>query len=401
MHRLRDFCNTSYPEEPLYLQYSITLKVQRFFTTLRSVQNDTFGLFGQPRIQGRSRTYNRTIHVLAVFLFLILVVVSQAFSQPFTREIETIPVIVYNDTIAQPFAGGVDAPNHRFVDIDGDNDFDLFIFDADQNVDFYRNEGTPQQAELKLRPNELTLPRFTAWFLFVDLNGDATIDFLSDNGGNSISYYPNTGTQQNPVFTLQDSTMLDTSGSPIINGYIGIPTFADLDGDNDYDFYASNFDGSITLYENIGTHVSPSFRYADGRFQGVVIVNDSCLKDGASAIPGKNALHGGSILQLADINGDSAQDLIMGDLNSQRLFLLPNNGNSNTPLLQCSNESFPPDGSLHTSGYNQPNLVDIDGDDDLDLFIGGFINMGPNNMQRRSFWFYENIGVASTPIYQL
>ncbi len=348
----------------------------------------------------KNLTSHRNYYFSIVLLAVLLSLATPVFSQPFTREINSIPIIIHNDTLSQPFAGGIDGPNHRFVDIDSDDDYDLFIYDADMVVTFYRNQGTRFQANFVLQPNEIPLPSFTSWFTFVDLNDDGKIDLVTDNGGNSAKYYTNQGTLQIPDFVLHDSPMRDTSGSSIQTGYIGIPTFTDIDGDDDFDFMISNFDGSITYYQNIGTPTSPLFRYADGRFQGVAILNDSCRKDGLFKMT-KDIKHGGSILEFGDLNNDGAIDLLIGDLNSNSMFFIPNNGNATTPELQCSDSHYPPDNSLYTSGYNKPSLIDIDGDNDLDLFIGAFVNMGPTNMQRHSFWFYENTGDAEHPNFIL
>ena len=53
------------------------------------------------------------------------------YSQPFERETSTIPITLGKVSFPFAFTGGMSTPNYQFVDIDGDGDFDLFIFDRD------------------------------------------------------------------------------------------------------------------------------------------------------------------------------------------------------------------------------------------------------------------------------
>ncbi len=326
---------------------------------------------------------------------------SPCIAQPFDREIESIPFIINSDTLEQPFIGGIDGPNHRFVDIDADGDYDLFVFDADQNVDFYRNEGSASEPKFRMRSNEITLPQFTAWFYFADLNGDSKLDLLCDNGSNGISYYKNIGTTQVPEFALETHTMLDTSNSQILAGFLSVPSFTDLDGDNDFDFFTSDFNGNIIRYENIGTATTPAFRYADEQFQGIQILNDSCLNNGLVRSPSSTARHGGSLFAFADVDGNQSLELFMGDMNSYKLFYVKNHGTKTQPDLFCTGDQILPDEARLTTVYNQPNFVDIDNDRDLDLFVGTFVNMGQSSPPFHSFWFYENRGDSSQPNFQL
>ncbi|MBI4546568.1 MAG: T9SS type A sorting domain-containing protein [Ignavibacteriae bacterium] len=329
--------------------------------------------------------------LLLLNLFHLLTYLS--FSQPYRREIDNIPVIVSGSPIAQPFAGGINTPNLQFVDIDLDGDYDLFIFDNDLTVDFYRNEGTPISPNFKLKPHEITLPSFQFWFSFVDLNGDAKLDLLTDDSSSGVRFYRNDGSLPNPNFLPQESTMLDSSGNPVFAGVLGNPAFTDIDADGDADFFSSNLIGSINYYENIGTAASPRFKFITDAFQSVAIINDSCQAPNGVLT---QSLHGGSNLHFADIDADGAKDLFIGDLNSSGIFYLRNNGTPQNPQILCTEDRYPPESPVFSEGFNTPSLVDIDGDRDRDLFVGVLLNT-----QRHSFWFLENVGDSSIATYQL
>ena len=38
-----------------------------------------------------------------------------------------------------------------------------------------------------------------------------------------------------------------------------VPTFGDIDGDEDYDLFIGRFDGKISYYKNIGTKFIPEY----------------------------------------------------------------------------------------------------------------------------------------------
>jgi hypothetical protein len=317
---------------------------------------------------------------------------TSAASQPFTREVEGIPVVVNGSDVALPFTGGVNSPNHEFVDIDGDGDYDLFVLDNDLLVDFYRNEGNRFAPNFKLRNGAIPIPPYTRWCRFLDFDHDGLVDvFTEDTTFVSLRLYRNTGTPQSPHFTLSIPTLLDTNGFPVFAGSNSIPAFADIDADSDYDFFSSNFDGTINFYRNIGTPAAYRYQFVTSFWQGIQIFGDSCIV----AAP-HDVVHGASAYRFADIDGNRTLDLFIGDFFSASVFSLLNIGTPANPHIVCSSNHFPPNSPVSSSGLNQVSLVDIDGDADLDMFIGvlgGIVQTG-------GFWFYRNTGTATAPLFQ-
>lgn len=332
---------------------------------------------------------------LCELIAVVLFTASALEAQSFRREIDGIPVTTSGAAAAQPFAGGINTPNHQFVDIDGDGDFDLFILDNDGYVDFYRNRGTAASPRFVLEPGSAVLPSFMSFFLFADLNGDGKIDLVTDDSSSGMKYYENDGTREVPTFVLKASPMRDDSGNPMFAGFASVPAFADIDGDSLPDFFSNNSaDGSINYYSNVGTKTKPQFRFITSSYQGITIIGDSCYRGGT--VPAKRSDHGAGAYGFGDADGNGTQDLLIGDLFSTRIFYLSNQGTARAAQLHCTPGPFPPDGSLLTDGFNQPTLVDIDADGDLDLFVGALVAM-PSH----TFWFYENTGTASAPVFQL
>src|ERR1041385_7050975 len=243
------------------------------------------------------------------------------------------------------------------------------------------------------RPHEITMPQVQFWFLFVDLDGDGNIDLCTDDSSSGVNYYRNDGTAQNPNFVLQVHTMVDSAGDPMFAGFSSIPAFVDLNGDSVVDFLSSNSaNGSINYYQNVGSKSLPLFKLISTMFQNITVIGDTCFS--SSTMPKKNA-HGAGAYCFADVDGNGTPDMFYGDLFSHSIFYMENTGTSKLPLLQCTSNRYPTDGSLVTFGFNQATFADIDGDGDLDLFDGVL-----NNMQRHGFWYYKNTGSPAAPDFQ-
>ncbi|MDP2236492.1 MAG: T9SS type A sorting domain-containing protein [Bacteroidales bacterium] len=91
----------------------------------------------------------------------------------------------------------------------------------------------------------------------------------------------------------------------------------------------------------------------------------------------------------ADINNDGLQDVFFG-VSTGRILFYKNTGTTNQPVFEQQTGEDNPLGIVNAIAYSSLAFVDIDGDGDLDAFIG-------------SVWaiiqFYENIGDASNPVF--
>jgi len=175
---------------------------------------------------------------------------------------------------------------------------------------------------------------------FADIDGDGDQDILITgifNGNTGIAeIYKNDG--------FGNYTM--TNQPSLAGSWLSSVAFADIDGDNDQDLVISGLNNSLvahtTLYTNDGTG---SF----SQVSGTPLVG---LKSGEIAF--------------ADIDGDDDQDLFItgsDDASVKTSMVYLNNGSGVFNSIQ--NTPYP--------GVDQSSVhfTDIDGDNDMDLFLGG------------------------------
>ncbi len=336
---------------------------------------------------------------------------------------------VFNFVATNPFglsnAGiGYDA-NAIFTDIDGDGDQDAFIGNSDGSTLFFRNTGTannPVFAAPITNPFGLRDVGFDSSPSLVDIDGDGDQDaFIGNSDGNTL-FFRNTGTASNPVFA---SPTTNPFGFKAVH-YAAVPTFADIDGDGDWDAFVGDYYGTVHFFKNVGTAKNPTFAapitqpfglsanyFADPTF--VDIDNDGDLDAfiGSRAGPfsrgGDDETHffrnigtvsnpkfyfaaynpfglKGADPNFVDIDGDRDLDAFTDRFDGNTDFF-KNTGIGFTPEFNSGSALFPRD----NVGRNpNPSLVDIDGDGDLDAFVGDIY--GDVN-------FFKNTGTASNPVF--
>ena len=311
-----------------------------------------------------------------------------ALAQTFTRNVDGIPVERSGERLELPFFGGLDRFIPQFLDVEGDGDFDLLLSEADGQLTFLENGGSPRVHKFRLNVDVFNDLNVSSWFYFVDIDADGDLDLYHANGDNGLVFRRNLGSRARPDFMIETATVVTGDNQKVVNPITSIPTFADIDADGDLDFFTGIITGEIAFYQNVGSRATPVFEFTTGEWQDLLIFS-------FSAALGKKQRHGANAIEFADIDGDRDLDFFYGDLFHRGLYFLRNDGAPNNPSVAITDTLFPRAAPIQTFGYNIPRFADLDGDNDLDLFIAS-LQQNQNN-----FLFYKNSGAATAPNYQL
>jgi len=337
----------------------------------------------------------------------------------------------------------------EFCDIDNDSDFDLIIGHAETqylgHMSFYRNIGTSQMPQYQfithnfsnINVNGVAHPRFCDinnegdFDLFVGVG--STFGITPDTANGRIFYYENVGTPEvydfNLISTFYDSIYVQDEASPC---------FADIDADGDYDLFVGkgddvpyfgtgNMGGDLVFYQNNGNQTNPSFDFITKNYFGIDVGISSCPKfcdidadgdwdmfishsanhivfyrnEGDSYNPyfvledeqyQDIEVNYGVSIDFTDIDADGDFDLFIssGAFGEQLISLYLNQG---TPLeADFQLDTFDLVGTIESAN---PCLIDIDNDNDFDLFVG--YSDSPSS----SVKFFENVGNSSEYRFQL
>ena len=278
--------------------------------------------------------------------------------------------------------GGLNVPRPQFVDIDGDGDEDLFLQEITGSLMHFEHVREGGESRFVWRSDRFMDIDIGEWSRFYDVDEDGDFDLLAEERFSYMTYYENTGTPTAPVFTMLQDSLRDVNGEPIFADRQNIPNLTDIDCDGLIDLFIGRVEGIVMRYEAVAKVESgpPVFRLVDTRFEDIEIVGQ---------IGG--SLHGANTLAFIDIDMDGDQDLFWGDFFEPSLLLIENTGSCSNPNLRGDPIPFPPHDPVSTSGYNAPAFTDLDGDGDMDMFIGvlgGAFN--PNLTSANNFYFFVN-----------
>ena len=255
------------------------------------------------------------------------------------------------------------------ADLDADDDLDLLVGTKDGSLRWFTNTGTsttPAFTELSGVENPLDKVNVGSHSApaLIDLDRDGDLDLVMGEHDGSLRYFENTGSPAAPEYTERTQTRDLWRGT----NKRGSLALFDLDADGDLDLCMGSLDGTLSYFENTG---SPA--------QARYVERLDTANPWRSIDVGSN-----SKPVLADFNDDGHPDLLMGS-ESGSLAYYQNNGDSRfEPVAEH------PFTQIEVAKNSTPAAVDIDGDRDLDLFVGA---------DDGSVRFYENIGTLTRPLF--
>ena len=263
-------------------------------------------------------------------------------------------------------SSGYNAPT--LTDWGSDGDVDLFLgvlggaYNANQTTaeNFYFYEQEEGSFNLRTRQfldmidvGDESIPATG------DIDGDGDLDLLvankidPANQKTSVVYrFENRGTATNPEFHL-------TGKLDLPNAYHYAPALSDLNNDGLADLLLGNWKGQIAYYQNTGNGFEE------------VNATIAALERGSNAVP-----------TATDIDADGDVDLIVGE-SGGGVQLFRNIGDSENPEFNHEKEAFP---GIEVKHRSTPAFHDMDGDGDLDLFLGSKIE---------GFLYFRNQGSSA------
>ena len=318
--------------------------------------------------------------------YLYLIIVQFLFALNFNFNQNVPEIIIDDQQINNGFLGGLNYAITRWVDWDNDSDSDLFVLDEDGHIRYYENTGSNSEISFKIvDTNFLGIDNIT-WFYIADFDNDNDFDIVTEYPQNPsyISYYTNNDGEFINLNLLQNE-----NGSYVLGQQGAIPTFCDIDNDDDLDFFAVNLIGTVSFYENVGLiDEKPTFNFITSDWEDISIVGQF--------------RHGANAINFIDLDNDQDFELVWGDYYQSSLYIIWNLGTPNSPDMDNINFStyFPEDNPINTAGRNMPSFTDIDLDGDQDLFITVLGGTGGIQLMN-NFYFYENIGIQEESNYIL
>jgi len=202
---------------------------------------------------------------------------------------------------------------------------------------------------------------------FVDIDNDSDLDLFVGEYYGGLKLFMNIGTPGSPAF---DAPLQNPFGLDSVAGYITAVDFADMDNDGDFDCFIGSTDNIFLYFENIGTQVVPNFAAGVSNPFGITGITENSLPE------------------LADLDGDGDFDLMVGAYYGVFQYF-ENIGSISSPSFDLPVEN--PFGLVNTYGFASPCFADIEGDGDLDMFVGSY---SPDVM------FFRNTGTASAPAFE-
>lgn len=232
-------------------------------------------------------------------------------------------------------------PAAYYLDVDFDGVKDLIvganaknISENEKSIHFYKNNGSNALpnfifSQTDFLQDEMIDHGLGSIPIFTDINEDGLKDMIVANlfryksvldKESSWTYYQNTGTATDPVFSFVDDNYFNLTSLGF--GLRSVPTFGDLDNDGDKDMLIGIENGSFVYVQNQSTGAGSVFSTTVQNYQDN---NGQTISTGVFSFP-----------QLFDLNKDGLLDLIIGTKTGELIYYR-NTGTASSPEFTLHN----------------------------------------------------------------
>lgn len=279
-------------------------------------------------------------------------------------------------------------PCGHYIDINNDSKKDLIVAPNSINSEnytsvwLYENTSSTNTVNFQFSKNNFLQDEMLehgegAYPVLVDVDADGLLDLIVGNMGyyqngvlkSQLAFYKNIGSLTQPSYSLITRDYANISTFAATNNLVGlVPSFGDIDGDNDFDLILSDFYGKIHWIENTAG--------AGNAFNFTVFKHNPF---------GITTTQGAPYVQLIDVDKDNLIDLLIG-LRNGRLAFYKNTGTAIAPSFSLITTTF---GGVNVKG--PPSLYSTDGSCAPFLFDdGGSYKLLCGSISGK-IYYYDNI----------
>ena len=285
--------------------------------------------------------------------------------------ITTIPFYSQTEKLLPlALAGGFNSPQFSTIDLNGDSNPDLFVFERTSNrIYTFLNEN---KQYVYAPEYEILFPQMQNWCLLVDYNKDGKKDIFTTQNA-TLSVYKNTTLPKGTVSFVETPKYLTTksiAGTGQINIGIDatdIPAITDIDNDGDIDVlffppalganveYAKNM--SIEKYGKADSLVFEKattkwgdfqecsrcneYKFGNDNCMGAIQQDDSDVLKTSKLPQPLRTEHSGSTQLMLDLDGNGLKDMLVGDVNCNNLSAFFNKGTQQEAKFDSFLQTFP------------------------------------------------------------
>lgn len=363
--------------------------------------------------------------------FYLLCCLSLCFLGTTLAQITPIHVdFVVNDiTLANPLAGGLNAPQLSAVDLDNNGVLDLYIFDRVGDVHLtFINEGTAGETQYRYAPEYAeNFPELENWALLRDYNGDNIMDIFAHStipGIDGIEVYRGLMIDDKIAFEKLEFPgddlpilyfPLQTGGrTNLFVSNVDYPAIDDIDCDGDLDILTFSIGGGyVQLYKNHSIEEGYGLDsliftleddcwggfYESGIFEELDLSDNmgDCFDNFGGEVVDER--HAGSTLLTFDADEDGDKEVVLGDISFTNAVLGINGGDCTTAWINEQDTQFPESEPVDIVLFPAHYHLDLDNDGARDFVAA------PNNrrgiLDTENVWFYKNTGSDAQPIFEM